>query len=97
MILEVAILNVKVGCEVSFEADFRKAQLFISAIEGYISHELQRCIEVKNRYILLVKWKTVEAHTVGFRGSPQYQEWKKLLHHYYEPFPEVFHFENIHN
>lgn len=52
-------------------------------------------MEIKNRYILLVNWQTLEAHTLGFRGSPQYQEWKKLLHHYYEPFPEVFHYEAL--
>jgi heme-degrading monooxygenase HmoA len=97
MILEVAILNVKLGHELSFESDFERAKLYICSIEGYISHEIQRCIEIKNRYILLVKWQTLEAHTVSFRGSPQYQEWKKLLHHYYEPFPEVFHFENLHD
>ncbi|MEY4589050.1 MAG: hypothetical protein RL497_1126 [Pseudomonadota bacterium] len=95
MILEVAILDVKLGHETSFEADFKKAELFISATEGYISHEIKRCIEIKNRYLLLVRWQTLEAHTQGFRTSPHYQEWKKLLHHHYDPFPEVFHFENL--
>ena len=93
MILEVAILDVKIGQELSFENDFSKAQLYISSVEGYLSHELQRCLEIKNRYILLVKWATLESHTINFRGSVAYQEWKKLLHHYYEPFPEVLHFE----
>jgi len=52
-------------------------------------------LEKQNRYVLLVYWETLEAHTVGFRGSKQYQEWKKLLHHFYDPFPIVEHYELI--
>jgi heme-degrading monooxygenase HmoA len=95
MILEVAILHIIPGLEQQFEADFSRAQQYICAIDGYISHELQRCIEFNNRYILLVKWRSLENHTVGFRTSPQYQEWKNLLHHYYQPFPEVLHFQSL--
>ena len=62
-------------------------------MKGYISHQLQRCIEKENRYILLVNWETLEDHTVGFRSSDEYQEWKKLLHHFYDPFPTVEHYE----
>jgi heme-degrading monooxygenase HmoA len=92
MILEVAILDVKQSLEAEFETDFAKASVFISSIDGYISHELQRCVENQSRYILLVHWKNLEAHTEGFRKSPQYLEWKKLLHHYYHPFPTVEHY-----
>jgi len=60
---------------------------------GYIGHQLQRCIEVSNRYILLVNWESLEAHTIGFRGSAEYQDWKRLLHHFYDPFPTVEHYE----
>jgi heme-degrading monooxygenase HmoA len=59
---------------------------------GYVRHELQRCLETPDRFLLLVWWETLEAHTVGFRGSPQYQEWRKQLHHFYDPFPTVEHF-----
>jgi heme-degrading monooxygenase HmoA len=54
-----------------------------------------RCVEKQGRYILLVEWSSLEAHTKGFRESPQYQEWKKLLHHYYDPFPSVEHYSEI--
>lgn len=74
---------------------YAKAQSIISAMEGYISHQLQRCIEQDNRYILLVNWQTLEAHTEGFRLSKDYQDWKALLHHYYDPFPEVQHYQNV--
>ena len=62
---------------------------------GYVSHQLQRCVEVPNRYVLLVNWETLEAHTVGFHGLPEYQDWKRLLHHFYDPFPTVEHYESV--
>lgn len=92
MILEVAILNVRPAEEVAFESAFRRAALILAAARGYISHELRRSIEHTNQYILLVKWQTLEDHTTAFRGSPQYQEWKALLHHFYDPFPTVEHY-----
>ena len=95
MILEVAILDVKPGHEAAFEHDFARVSGYISSVAGYISHELQRCIEKQNRYLLLARWQTLEAHTEGFRKSPQYSEWKKLLHHYYDPFPTVEHYAPV--
>ena len=50
---------------------------------------------MSGKYVLLVKWKSLEAHTIGFRKSPQYQDWKKLLHHFYDPFPDVKHFVQV--
>ena len=95
MILEAAFLNVKPGLEEQFEKDFNVAGQYISSIKGYIEHSLQKCIEVDNKYLLIVKWDTLEDHTEGFRESETYLEWKNLLHHYYEPFPIVEHFETI--
>lgn len=92
MILELAILNVRVGLEREFEAAFRQASSIITSMPGYISHQLQRCIELPSRYALLVNWTSIEAHTIGFRGSPEYQRWKQLLHHFYDPFPTVQHY-----
>jgi len=93
MILEAVALQVKPGLEDEFEAAFRQASSLIAAIRGYMSHELHRCLEVQGKYLLLVQWETLEAHTIGFRRSPQYQQWKALLHHFYDPFPVVEHFE----
>jgi heme-degrading monooxygenase HmoA len=95
MILEVAILTVKPGQEREFEAAFEKAQDIIAAMTGYVSHQLQHCIEQPGRYLLLVNWTTLEDHTVGFRQSAQYQEWRALLHHFYDPFPEVQHYQVV--
>ncbi|UOE95223.1 antibiotic biosynthesis monooxygenase [Alkalihalobacillus sp. LMS39] len=95
MILEGVVLQIKQGMEKEYEEAFREASKIISSMKGYISHELQRCIEVKGKYILLVKWQSLEDHTIGFRESKEYQEWKKQLHHFYDPFPIVEHFENV--
>ncbi|MFW0715937.1 antibiotic biosynthesis monooxygenase family protein [Pedobacter sp. N23S346] len=95
MILEVAILNVKAGLSADFEKAFSEAQKIISSMDGYISHQLKKCIEEADRYILLVNWETLEAHTEGFRNSTEYQKWKELLHHFYEPFPTVEHYVEV--
>lgn len=94
MILEVAILKVIIGKEKSFEKDFKIAEKYISSVNGYIKHSLKKCLENRNQYILLVEWKDLESHTIGFRESQEYIEWKKLLHHYYSPFPIVEHYED---
>ncbi|GAA5533072.1 antibiotic biosynthesis monooxygenase [Deinococcus aluminii] len=92
MVLEIAMLSVRAGQTTTFEVAFAQAQPIISGMDGYIRHELQKCLEDDHRYALLVWWETLEAHTVGFRGSPEYQEWRALLHHFYDPFPTVEHF-----
>lgn len=94
-ILEHALLSIKDGQTLQFQAAFAKAQKIISSMKGYISHEILKCSENPNQYLLLVKWETLEDHTIGFRGSNEYQEWRKLLHHFYDPFPEVLHFDRV--
>ncbi|GAA5648563.1 MULTISPECIES: antibiotic biosynthesis monooxygenase family protein [Vibrio] len=95
MILEVAILNVKPELSTQFERNFAQAQTIIASMPGYIAHQLQRCLETPDQYLLLVNWETLEDHEQGFRQSPQYQEWKQLLHHFYHPFPTVEHYERV--
>jgi heme-degrading monooxygenase HmoA len=97
VILEVAILNVIPGQEAKFEAAFNMAQRIISSMHGYLSHQLQCCIEDPSRYLLLVNWQRLEDHTVGFRESGEYQQWRELLHHFYDPFPEVQHYRGVFN
>ena len=94
-VLEVAILDVKVGETEAFEAAFAKAAPIIASMKGYLSHALKRCLEQENRYLLLVRWKTLEDHTVGFRQSAEYETWKALLHGFYEPFPVVEHYVDV--
>lgn len=93
MILEVATLHIKQGLSVAFENNFQEAQSIISSMKGYMSHELKKSIEYQDKYILLVTWETIEDHEIGFRKSEAYQQWKMLLHHFYEPFPTVEHYK----
>ena len=95
MILEHAILNLKPNQEEEFEKAFSEAKQYIEQQKGFISLELQKCIEHHDKYLLLVKWEDIEAHELGFRQSEGYQHWKKLLHHFYEPFPVVEHYKII--
>lgn len=95
MILEQAVLDVRDGQASAFEAAFAEAREIISGMPGYREHELLRCIERPGRYLLLVRWDRLEDHTEGFRGSPDYQRWKALLHHFYDPMPDVEHYESL--
>ena len=95
MILEVAILNVIPEKTAEFESSFKSAQEIISSMNGYLGHQLQKCLEVPNRYILLVRWNKLEDHIIGFRESASYLTWKKLLHHFYDPFPVVEHYSMV--
>ena len=95
MILEVAVLDVRNGRGSDFERAFAEAQEIIAGMPGYQRHELRACVEKAERYLLLVWWESLEAHTEGFRGSPEYQRWKALLHHFYDPFPTVEHYRPL--
>src|ERR1044071_6683136 len=95
MILEMAVLQVKPGEADSFCAAFAEAEQITAASRGHLTREPHRCIEEPNRFLLLVRWARLEDHTEGFRGSPAYQRWKALLHHFYDPFPEVVHYELV--
>ncbi|MGH3703633.1 MAG: antibiotic biosynthesis monooxygenase family protein [Agromyces sp.] len=95
MILEHALLPVVPGREADFEAAFAEAKPIIASMAGFIDLRLSRSIETPNEYLLLVQWESVEAHAVGFRGSPEYGRWRELLHRFYEPFPVVEHFTEV--
>jgi heme-degrading monooxygenase HmoA len=95
MILEHACLDVRPGEEGSFEEAFAQAKSIIGSMPGFRSLRLERCLERPSRYLLLVEWDRLEDHTEGFRGSAQYQEWRRLLHHFYDPFPTVEHYEPL--
>ncbi|NUT71363.1 antibiotic biosynthesis monooxygenase [Pseudarthrobacter sp. C4D7] len=95
MITEHALLPVIAGREAEFEAAFDHARPIIASMPGFISLSLSRSIETPNTYLLLVEWDSLEDHTVGFRGSREYQQWRGLLHRFYEPFPLVEHYESV--
>ena len=91
MVLEIAQIDVKPGLEAEFEAGVAKAVPIFRRAQGCNGMELQRSVEKPNRYRLFVRWETLENHTVDFRGSPDFQEWRKLVGHCFERAPEVEH------
>lgn len=95
MITEHALLPVIPGQEEEFEAAFQQARTIIASMPGFMALSLSRSIESPNTYLLLVEWETLEDHTVGFRGSAEYQQWQAFLHRFYQPFPVVEHFEPV--
>lgn len=85
----------KPGLEAEFESAFAEARPIIASMPGFLSLQLLRGIESASTYLLLVEWETVEHHEVGFRQSPEYQQWRALLHRFYEPFPVVEHYQHV--
>lgn len=95
VITEHALLPVIPGREDEFELAFAEARSIITSMPGCRSLKLSRSIESRSTYLLLVEWEHLDDHTIGFRQSDQYQAWRALLHHFYEPFPLVEHFETV--
>lgn len=95
VILEQAVLDVRPGQEAAFELAFAEARSIVSAMPGCRSVGLSQCVENASRYLLLVEWDRLEDHTEGFRGSREYERWRTLLHHFYDPFPTVEHYQTV--
>jgi heme-degrading monooxygenase HmoA len=95
VITEHAVLEVVPGRESEFTDAMDRAKRLIAASPGFVGLRVERCLEVPNRFLLLVEWECLEDHTEGFRGSEAYEEWRAALHHFYDPFPVVEHFETV--
>jgi heme-degrading monooxygenase HmoA len=95
VITEHALLDVVPGRELEFVDAMGRAKSLIAASPGFVSLRVERCLEQPSRFLLLVEWERLEDHTEGFRGSSAYEEWRAALHHFYDPFPVVEHFEQI--
>jgi heme-degrading monooxygenase HmoA len=95
MITEIAQIDVKPGMEAEFEAGVQKAVPIFERAKGSKGVALERSAEKPQRYRLFVNWDTLENHTVDFRGSPDFQEWRKLVGHCFASPPEVEHVTNV--
>jgi heme-degrading monooxygenase HmoA len=95
MILEIAQIDIKPGLEAEFEANVAKALPLFKRAKGCKGVELQRSAEKPSRYRLFVRWETLENHTVDFRGSADFQEWRKLVGHCFAAAPEVEHTRKV--
>jgi heme-degrading monooxygenase HmoA len=95
VITEHALLDVIAGREEEFVESMERAKAIVAASPGFVSLRVERCVERPSCFLLLVEWERLEDHTEGFRGSAGYQDWRAALHHFYDPFPVVEHFEPI--
>jgi heme-degrading monooxygenase HmoA len=95
MIVELAQIAVTVGREAEFEGVFPAAIAVLAKSPGYLGHELRRSVETANRYALRIEWETLEDHTVGFRGSPAFAEWRRLIGPFFAAPPVVEHFRPV--
>lgn len=95
MILEIATIDVIPGQEEGYVNAFNQAKEIIANKKGYISHELQRCIEDSSRFLVMIQWETLEDHTVGFRESPEFKEWRALIGPFFNSPPDVKHYELV--
>jgi heme-degrading monooxygenase HmoA len=95
MIFEIAQIDVKPGMENDFEAGVKKAVPLFKRAKGCTGMTLQRSHEKPQRYRLVVQWDTLENHTVDFRGSADFQEWRKLVGHCFASPPDVEHVNEV--
>lgn len=95
MILELATIDIKVGTNAEFEENLAQAQAVLRQSKGYLGHEFRKCIEQENRYVLLIQWESLEAHTIGFRESELFKEWRGLIGPYFENPPVVLHYSPL--
>ncbi|MGY2052001.1 antibiotic biosynthesis monooxygenase family protein [Methylobacterium sp. JK268] len=91
MVLEIAQIEVKPGHEAAFEDGVAEATALFRRAKGCRGMELHRSIETPTRYRLMVKWETLENHTVDFRGSPDFQAWRALVSDHFAAPPAVEH------
>jgi heme-degrading monooxygenase HmoA len=95
MITEIASIEIKPGTETAFETAVKNALPLFARARGCQGMELSRSIEHPSQYRLFVSWETLENHTVDFRGSPDFQEWRKLVGHYFAGAPQVEHVTQV--
>jgi heme-degrading monooxygenase HmoA len=93
MILEIADIRIKASQQAGFDAALlRGVEQIITKSTGYISHQVHKCIETPERYVLMIYWKTLENHTIDFRQSPAFQEWRSIVGPFFASPPSVEHF-----
>ena len=96
MILEVADIRIKDGQQAEFEEAVKTAlRTVFKKAKGFRDHDFHRCIESPERYVLQLTWDTLEDHTVEFRGSPLFGEWRTMVGNFFAQPPHVEHFELV--
>lgn len=95
MILEIAQFDILAGKEDLFEEASNLAKNVISQSRGFVSIEFQKCVETPTKFLALIKWETLEDHTIGFRESPLFIEWRAILSPFFNSPPLALHYNLI--
>ena len=92
MILELADIRIQPGKQAEFDAAIKKGvETVVSKAKGFRGYKINKSIETPERYVLMIFWGTVENHTVDFRGSPAFQEWRAIVGPFFATPPVVEH------
>lgn len=92
-VVEVVMFAPRDVCPDDFEVVMRDAILHLRSAAGYAGHTFGRCVEDGSLFVLVIWWRSLEAHTVEFRRSPEHAQWQSLLSKHIYPDPWVRHFE----
>lgn len=94
MILELADIRIHPGQQADFESAIEHGLSSVaSQAKGYRGAKVNRCIENPERFVLQIFWDTLEDHTVGFRESPLFSQWRAIVGPFFAAPPHVEHFE----
>lgn len=94
MILELATIVIKNGQNVAFESALEQAKLVICQSKGFKEIHVNRCLEESNKYTFFIYWDSLEDHTIGFRGSELFSQWRALIGPFFDEPPHVLHYES---
>ncbi len=93
MILELADIRIQPGRQAAFDAAIVEGvETVISKAKGFRGFKVNKGVESPERYVLMIFWETLENHTVDFRQSPAFQQWRALVGGYFAAPPAVEHF-----
>ncbi len=95
MVLEIADIAVKPGTEEEFAAAVREGIRYVSDTPGFRNARLTKGVESPGRFVLLIEWDSVEAHTVGFRESENFGRWRGHIGPFLDGNPRVEHFDEV--
>jgi heme-degrading monooxygenase HmoA len=96
MILEHADIRIDPARAAEFEeAILRGASTVIAHAKGFRGYKVNRSMESPGRYILMIYWDTLEDHTIGFRGSDAFAQWRAIVGPFFAQPPVVEHLELV--
>ena len=94
MILELADIRIQPGRQAEFDEAIRRGvETVVARSPGFIGYAVQKGIDSPDRYLLMIRWQSLEAHTVDFRGGPLFAQWRDIVGPFFAAPPAVEHFE----